>query len=33
MIMKRENTCDAVADNCGPRDKVVNRLKDGASKS
>ena len=32
MIMKtREH--DAVADNCGPGDEVVNRLKDAACKS
>ena len=32
MIMKKREH-DAVADNCGPGDKVVNRLKDGTSKS
>ena len=32
MIMKKREH-DAVADNCGPGDEVVNRLKDGTSKS
>lgn len=32
MIMKKREH-DAVADNCGPGDEVVNRLKDATSKS
>ena len=32
MIMKKREH-DAVADNCGPGDEVVNRLKDATSTS